>query len=85
MVQNVNKLKFLLLQNLPLLSLGMSTLEVLSSIEFNHEASTGRSLNANTCAIQLVFPVNERYCSSLDSFAENIGEDILNGPTFGMV
>eukprot|EP00794_Sanderia_malayensis_P016371 gene16371-18013_t len=54
-------------------------------IEFNHDASKGRCLNANTCAIPLVFPTNERYCSSLDSFAENIVEDILNRPTFGMV
>ena len=52
---------------------------------FDHSAEEGRRITANTCAIGFTIPVNKRYLCSLEDFTQNMVEDIISAPTFGMV
>ena len=56
------------------------------SIEFIHKDNIqGRRLVADTCTRSLVFPVNERYVCSSETFIKNITEDIFMNIGFGKV
>ena len=52
---------------------------------FDHSAEEGRRITANMCAIGFTIPVNRRYLCSLEDFTQNMVEDIISAPTFGMV
>ena len=54
-------------------------------IDFDHKAQVGSRVRANTCGPVLTFPVSPRYSSSLNTFCENLGEDIVGSPGFGLV
>ena len=55
-------------------------------IEFIHKDNIqGRRLVADTCTRSLIFPVNERYVCSSETFIKNITEDIFMNVGFGKV
>ena len=54
------------------------------TIQFVHDATEGQRLKANTCALKLCIPVNDRYCSDNSSvFVANMADDIFDSQTFG--
>ena len=52
-------------------------------VVFNH-VDPLRKLEANTCALQLCLPVNDKMTEN-DSFKEEFSDCILNSPGFGKV
>ena len=53
-------------------------------IDFLHEVQQGQRMKANTCAVSLSIPVNERYTSDDSNIvAENFGDDIFESPGYG--
>lgn len=53
-------------------------------IDFLHEVQQGHRMKANTCAVSLSIPVNERYTSDDSNIvAENFGDDIFESPGYG--
>ena len=56
------------------------------TIEFIHKYNIqGRRLVAYTCTRSLIFPVNERYVCSSETFIKNITEDLFMIISFGKV
>ena len=57
------------------------------NILFDHEIGKDaeRRVESNTCALQVTFPVSQRYLSSCDTFMMNFTDDIYEGPGFGKV
>eukprot|EP00794_Sanderia_malayensis_P012554 gene12554-13841_t len=56
------------------------------SITFDHNSADQRKhVFANTCAMQLVIPVNEVYSGSYKSFIQEFTNDIFDAPDFGQV
>ena len=56
------------------------------TIEFIHKDNIqGRLLVAGTCTRLLIFPVNDRYVCSSETFIKNIIEDIFMNVGFGKV
>ena len=54
------------------------------TIEFIHKDNIqGRRQVASTCTRSLIFPVNERYVCSSETFIKNITEDIFMNVGFG--
>ncbi len=48
----------------------------------NSDPSSRRHVFANTCAMQLIIPVNAAYTGSYKKFIQQLTEDIFNGPDF---
>ena len=56
------------------------------TIKFAHDVNRGQRVAANTCALTLTIPVNDRYCSDNSAaFISNMGDDIFDSPVFGCV
>eukprot|EP00794_Sanderia_malayensis_P016420 gene16420-18054_t len=56
------------------------------SITFDHNSADQRKhVFANTCAMQLVIPVNEVYSGSYKSFIQEFTNDFFDAPDFGQV
>ena len=56
-------------------------------IRFDHEVSpdSNKRAESNTCALEMVIPVNKRYLESCDNFVSNLTDDIFDGPDFGKI
>lgn len=56
------------------------------SIHFIHDVEKGQRVKANTCALELAIPVNNRYLSEESSvFIANLADDIFDGQGYGCV
>ena len=56
------------------------------TIKFAHNVKRGQRVAANTCALTLTIPVNDRYCSDNSAvFTSNMGDDRFDSPVFGCV
>ena len=54
------------------------------SFVYPDKQSQGRRVLARTCTLSRVFPVTQRYVDCIESFIENICNDIVSEPGFGM-
>ena len=51
---------------------------------FLREVQQGQRMKANTCAVSLSIPVNERYTRDESNIVvENFGDDIFESPGYG--